>query len=521
MKNVYFIILLILFSFFINEKLSAQSRWSNIYYPDEDAYGANLSLSYDKGYLLVGKHGHNYVNYNWMIKTDINGEVLWEKTLGEETSNIFINNLDYNALGDMYLVGLTGYYADEDYDPLIMKLNACGEKQWCRVFLADGMNSVTALEVTQEGDVVVVLVSMGDILTNTDRICLAKFDVQGTMLWKECYNSNDTALYNSDAYDLTKSPDGGFLITGACGYQDPNPPHYLYWKPYYIKTDSLGNFEWETVAHKEISKTLGGWGWSSEVSPDQQYYYSSISHYYHPGGDAATLLKMDMSGNVIATYDLAEPGEYGKMIEAKFITDSTLVASAVWGSVGAPKAVIIDTLGNIVDQANLLDNEWMAWTENDQDGKLLFFTNQNDNSGNFDAYLFKLNRQLDSDTLYTQQFTYDSLCPYKIVSDTIVQDDCELIVDNHYLTIDNKRKNELIIYPNPAAGSFVIRNKRLNTQFIKIEIFDLFGQTIKTIKTIKSGSDIMVNAGNWKKGIYIVKAMYKNGKIDTGKVVLQ
>ncbi|PIQ29810.1 MAG: hypothetical protein COW63_11160, partial [Bacteroidetes bacterium CG18_big_fil_WC_8_21_14_2_50_41_14] len=352
--------------------LVAQNRWTKIYHAEEDAVGLNLSLGYDKGYLLAGKHGHNYVNYNWLIKTDINGEVLWEKSFGDPSTNINIQDMSFNNLGDIYLVGFTGYYNEESYDPLIMKLNACGEKQWCRVFVEDGVNFSNALTVTPDAGVVVVLRYMNSTYL-TDRICLAKFNVSGDMLWKECYNSSDTSLHNEDAFNLTQAPDGGFLISGYCGYEDPNPPHSWWDKPYYIKTDSLGNFEWETVVHKEVSDK-GGMSWSTVLSPDSNYFYSSLSHYYHPPfGDAPALLKMDMSGNVVGIYDLAQPNEYGKMIEAKFVTDSTLMASALWGNVlvGGSKAVIIDTLGNIIRQTGLLQNEWLAFTEVTFDSKLL------------------------------------------------------------------------------------------------------------------------------------------------------
>jgi hypothetical protein len=62
--------------------LVAQNRWTKIYHTEKDAVGLNLSLGYDKGYLLAGKHGHNYVNYNWLIKTDINGKYYGKSLLG-------------------------------------------------------------------------------------------------------------------------------------------------------------------------------------------------------------------------------------------------------------------------------------------------------------------------------------------------------------------------------------------------------------------------------------------------------
>ena len=502
--------------------LVAQNRWTKIYHAEEDAVGLNLSLGYDKGYLLAGKHGHNYVNYNWLIKTDINGEVLWEKSFGDPSTNINIQDMSFNNLGDIYLVGFTGYYNEESYDPLIMKLNACGEKQWCRVFVEDGVNFSNALTVTPDAGVVVVLRYMNSTYL-TDRICLAKFNVSGDMLWKECYNSSDTSLHNEDAFNLTQAPDGGFLISGYCGYEDPNPPHSWWDKPYYIKTDSLGNFEWETVVHKEVSDK-GGMSWSTVLSPDSNYFYSSLSHYYHPPfGDAPALLKMDMSGNVVGIYDLAQPNEYGKMIEAKFVTDSTLMASALWGNVlvGGSKAVIIDTLGNIIRQTGLLQNEWLAFTEVTFDSKLLFFTNINDNNGNFDAYLFKLIQQLESDTLYTQLFNYDSLCPYPIAWDTIVQDNCGLIVGMEELyDRKNNKEPKLLIYPNPAQAQFALQCEAFNESLTIVIIFDQYGQKVMTLSIPRGQAESAVTTEGWQKGVYLVQVWGSGSFIASGKVAM-
>ncbi|MBC8319118.1 MAG: T9SS type A sorting domain-containing protein [Bacteroidetes bacterium] len=518
LRVIYIVVALV-----ISQGISAQSRWTMQYYGEKDAIGISIKASYDNGYLVLGKHGSNYVNYNWLIKTNVNGEIIWEKTFGSPSSNIKFSEIDYNTEGDLYLVGLTGYYSEDDYDPLIMKLNACGEKQWCRVFIEDDNNFANALVVTPDDGVVVVLRYMSTI-PFTDRICLVKFDIAGDMQWKQCYNSPDTSVYNEDAYDLTMAPDGGFLITGRCTYEDPNPPHAWWNKPYYIKTDSEGNFEWEATVHMEISD-IGGKAWNTVLSPDSNYFYSSLSHYYHPPfGDSPALLKMDMNGNVVDIYDLAPIDEYGKMIEAKFISDTTLMASAIWGNelIGGPKAVVIDTLGNMLHDAHLLDNKWMASTDVTKDGKLLFFTNMLDENDELDAYLFKLNQQLESDSIYTQPFTYDSLCQYQIVSDTIVQDGCGLIVgtEEHYHQND-KNDDLLKIYPNPTKDVFTIESDIIGIDGALVEIVGLYGQKIKNIKVPKGQTEVVINIKDWQKGLYLVRMLHKNGLVESGKVIIQ
>lgn len=512
----------ILIILLMHVNLVAQNRWVNNYLEGEYPFAESLLKHYDGGYLLAGRFGPNYPSYNWLIKTNVNGEILWKKVFGTENSTLVLSaDVGFNSYGDIFMVGST-YLNSYDNNPLIMKLNACGEKQWCRVFVEDGNNFSNTLEVTSDNGVVVVLRYMGT-LPFTDDICLAKFDVEGNMQWKQCFTSTDTSLFNSDAYDLTVAPDGGFLISGYCGYEDPNPPHSWWDKPYYIKTDSLGNFEWETVVHKDISDK-GGDAWSTVLSPDNRYFYSSISHYYYPNlGDAPALLKMDMSGNVVAIYDLAQPDEYGKMIEAKFITDSMLMASALWGNVlvGGPKAVIIDTLGNIIRQASLLQNEWLAATEVTFDEKLLFFTNINDNNGNFDAYLFKLNQQLESDTLYTQLFNYDSLCPYPINSDTIVQDNCEIIVGIEEIHPKANVKSYLKIFPNPAGDYCNIEyDLSLFDGESNIAITDLYGMTLFSFILEKEHTQKTVSLAYFSTGIYFVNLLVNGNRKETVKLIV-
>ncbi len=518
----WLIILLIFFQLII--KVQGQERWTNTYLSGLNPVGESICEYYDKGYLITGRYGPNYPKLNWLIKTDINGNVLWNKTLGNGMDYLVLTaNTKTDKEGNIFLVGSTDTYNTSDYDPIIMKLDSCGEKEWCNVFFEEGNNFSNDLVITQDNGVVVLLRYMSTIHF-TDRTCLSKLDKDGTVQWTHCYNSPDTNLYNDDAKDVIITPDGGFLITGVCDYVDPNPPHYWWSKPYYIKTDSLGNFEWETIVHKEISE-LGGYAWNTVINSNSTFYYSSISHYYYDQSkDAAAMLKMDLNGNLIDIYDIAPPNEYGKMISLLFINDTTLAASASWGTESdhTPKAIIIDTLGNILTQKVLLDNDWMAKTEKTFDNKLLFFTNKyEEDSDQFYTYLFKLNQNLEDDTLYTFPFTYDSLCPYSIVSDTIVQDDCGLIVGMDEVKLEKEEERDgILIYPNPAQNKFQVSSFRFQVSSCIIKIFDIFGRKAKEINVPKGQNKIEVDVEGWKKGLYLIMVRDKNSVIGSEKVIV-
>jgi len=222
------------------------------------------------------------------------------------------------------------------------------------------------------------------------------------------------------------------------------------------------------------------------VSPNIHYYYSSISHYYHDTNLASpALVKLDLEGNVIGVYDVVSGFKEGKLSYAQFVNDSTLAASAGWGNSESDlwsRAVIIDTLGNLLNSTVLMQDLYTSILEVAYDGKLVYASNTYQNN-QFDFYLSKLNQNLEDDTLYTRPFTYDSLCPYQIVSDTILQDDCGLIVgieeeDKTVRRYDDKIKG-LTLYPNPASGVLSVECLGLSEfEDLELLIYDVFGRSV-------------------------------------------
>jgi len=520
MKNISTIGFIFFFTFFV-DILNAQNEWPRIYLEDTDAPKLNMVLSYDNGYILTGRIKPNNPKYNWIIKTDINGEVLWEKTLGNGNNSIVTRGIGINELGEVYLSGMTSV-SDLYGDPFVMKLNACGEKEWCKIYSAPGQqNHAPSLVITRDGGCVVLFDRMGENLW-TDRNCLVRFDQNGNLLWKQCYNSSDSLLANQLCRRLVSAPDKGFLLTGYCIYADTSTG--LGWQhPYYIKTDSLGNFEWETVPDKH-GMNGDGQGRATVISPDSNYYYSSISHYYRNNTAAPALLKMDMSGNVVGIYDIAQPDFFGIMSNAKFISDTTLIASAAWGPqwAGWPEAIIIDTVGNILDSQSMLENDYLANTGLAIDNKYLFYTMDIDENEEFDAYLFKLNQNLETDTLYTQPFFYDSLCDGEIVSDTIDLLDCGLIVGDREIYVPKEmHESELKIYPNPARGKFTVSCLLSAVGSQKMQVFDLYGRKVEEIEIRKGENEVEIRTTGWPKGLYLVRLVSEGSLLGNGKVVVE
>lgn len=92
--------------------------------------------------------------------------------------------------------------------------------------------------------------------------------------------------------------------------------------------------------------------------------------------------------------------------------------------------------------------------------------------------LFKFNSNLLGDTIYSTKLTYDSLCPYQITNDTVILDNCGLIVGDDEIWFDeNQIKDIPLIYPNPASEYIMIKSSKPD---IYIQLINFSGQAILT-----------------------------------------
>jgi hypothetical protein len=71
-------------------------------------------------------------------------------------------------------------------------------------------------------------------------------------------------------------------------------------------------------------------------------------------------------------------------------------------------------------------------------------------------HLWKLNKNLDFDNIYTAPRVYDSLCPNPIVSSTISMPPCGLTVGKEELMM-NEERIRMTVYPNPGRGMIHVK----------------------------------------------------------------
>ena len=490
--------------------------------------GLDLDIAYDNGYLLSGWIIPNYPPYSWLIKTDMNGDVLWQKFIGWGGNSVTgISKISMNDKGEIFLCG--GVMEDSDSNPLIIKLNACGEKIWCSELITTSKDDFF-FDVVCTSDGGCASLIYGAFTPFVNRTGILKFSSNGDLLWQQYYQSEDPGVGAPTLSNLILTPDEGFLMTGSCYFPDPDNPTLAWLHPYYVKTDSLGNIEWETIVHQETGD-IGGDAFMSLINPSQTCFYSCISHYYHSDTLYTTrpaIVKLDLQGNVEGVYDLVH-GNYdlGKIMTFDFLNDSLLTGSASWENEEdepQSRVIVFDTLGYITDSLTLINDHFMGFTKTTFNDKILIFIDDH-TSGQFDPTLFKLTQDLEQDSLYTTPFVYDSLCPYQIASDTIVPDDCGVIVgieeDDKTVGRYDGKTGGLEIWPNPCRGMLNVECLMLNEgRDYKLSIYDIFGREVEEIKFPDKQDEVQINVEGYPTGIYL--AVVKDGKsyIGTAKFVV-
>jgi hypothetical protein len=507
----------------LNTLLVDAQEWIKSFTDGNYAHPSWVIETYDKGYLL----SDNESVYSWIIKTDVNGNKLWEKRIGNGLHHIYLENIEQSSDNGFILCGGFGKYDRQNSDPTIIKLNSCGELEWCSVINTVGSYDFgTRVRQTTEGDY--ILLSQGSTNFHGEDVQLFKFDNNGYLLWKHTY-SPDSLIISPEPHDIRVDNDG-YLISAMCYYPDPAHPTGGWERPYYIKTDTAGNIIWWLVYG--VDTGFHGFTGDETIKSSTGNFYSVGWHSNYC--DTPVLVKCMSDGQESYYQDLlpgACPGGNG---DINWVDDTTFIV-LVGGTLNGnhtTRWIKTDTLG--ITKYFKESPSWMDATYSTRrtfDNKFVSVARVND----IWIYLYKLNSNLEYDSVYTHQFIYDSLCPGGIISDTI-NPDCDLIVGIDKPSIESELA-KLKIYPNPASGSITVefpkylkqteRKSGITSSSVSyqwksalLEIYNIEGHKILEKEIPKSQTQMELDVSSWPSGMYFFKLSYNGKPVGDAKVII-
>jgi hypothetical protein len=184
---------------------------------------------------------------------------------------------------------------------------------------------------------------------------------------------------------------------------------------------------------------------------------------------------------------------------------------------------LTDTLGNVLIRRLLL-NEYQVPNKivKTSYGKIMV-SGSYVVDGNWDIYLWKMNTDLEDDTLYTQPLTYDSLCPYEIQSDT-VDLDCGVFVNIDELPTKEEYESTIKISPNPARDWITLTLPDVVALMtVNMVVFDIFGREAWRhggLDVWPVNRMVTLDVSAFSSGMYIAVVVDRNGRRLTGKFVV-
>jgi len=267
--------------------------WTKTYGEAGNEYCTSIQQTVDLGYILTGTMNSEYcypmyeINENYepdssrayLIKTDSNGNVLWQKTFLEKSySNCAVRTDD----GGYIFVGWI--FPDEQNiqsDVLLIKTDSLGEVIWTNVIGGEDNDIGLCVRETSHGYII-----SGQTKTEGQSYdaLLIKTDLSGNVLWSKTFGVD-----KSDAAFSVEVSDNGYFLTGTT--------NGIWWVSnsgdmWAFKTDTDGNLLWEKIFNIAINDIA----WSGIITSDGGYALTGLAGYGFGGDLWLAKLAPDPSG---------------------------------------------------------------------------------------------------------------------------------------------------------------------------------------------------------------------------------
>ena len=262
--------------------------WNKTFGGSDVDIGYSVTQVSDGGYIIVGStasYGSGLFDV-WLIKTDSEGNEMWNRTFGgsdpdEGTSVMLSSDGGYIITGESQSYGAGGGGI------WLIKTDSEGNEVWNRTFGGDGGIGMSILQTSDGGYIVTGKTPPGVDTSYGARdidVWLIKTDSNGKKEWDKTFSGKKKPAYGKSVASISN---GGFIIVGTIASSDD-----MYGNIWLIKTDSNGKKLWD--------KTFGGddldTGWSVLLTSDG-YIITGVTSSYGAGKSDGWLIKTDAKGN--------------------------------------------------------------------------------------------------------------------------------------------------------------------------------------------------------------------------------
>jgi len=522
---------------------SRSQKWENLIgIPGREDFPMNILEHHDGGYLISGNiywGGDN--SHGWLIKTDINGQIIWDKVITTLPSKALIFKTLFDSTGNIYIFGWLLQNQPHEF-PFVVKLDACGELLWCRMLAIEGYEYGFATDAIflDNGDLLSLV-----FLTDPDYkkiVFLFRMSSDGGLIWIQEYASLENHPYYGTRIGQSIKMLGDLIvITGYVYSPYPNSPnpYHVYLRPMFIGIDE--NFEEKWIVEFGIQDSL--LGKAETVVPINDTLFMGVGRYrfVNENGDM-DMKSWQMYFNNLGEelgYKIIDDKQFGSEVLESCLYDVEHIAGDKYlfsggyvdSEISAKGDLVADTAGNVYNYAirEHTGGGGGIYLEKSFDKKYILTTNYKlPSQTKPDIYLYKINENLEHDTLYPGNYTYDSLCPYVIKSGVIDLAGCGVITSiGEIPTLEEYRENsekiKITAIPNPSSTGEVLLKFENTGSFtnMKLRVYDAFGREIHSEPVYPHQGASRLDVGHWPPGLYLVVVYSTGGAVGRCKVVVE
>jgi hypothetical protein len=293
-------------------------QWQKIFGGPHNETGYSIELTIDGGYIIIGKtDSYGAGNYDvWLIKTNNKGEMEWNKTFGGVKSDSGYHIL--RTIDEGYIIlGYTLSFGDAGWNAWLIKTNINGSMKWNRTYGEKNANKYCkSIQETEDGGYIIIghdenyeYVPYLKRYSYDSDIWLLKVDSLGIEQWNKTFGGNNS----EDGYSIQQTSDNGYILVGMTksygfgGLDIMGRPCSDIWV---IKTNNMGIMEWNKTYGGNMSEE----GLSIQHTIDGGFIIAGMKEFnkYDPiygissNNQDIWLIKIDNEGSIIwnKTYEI-------------------------------------------------------------------------------------------------------------------------------------------------------------------------------------------------------------------------
>jgi hypothetical protein len=238
-----------------------------------------------KNFTIVGNNNLAILGAAFVLKTDAQGTVLWQKAYEGGADDRFVD-VETTPNNTVYAVGLTGSEGVGDSNGLIGKFDSSGTNQWLKRVDAPASESFNFSSIISTNDTTIYVAANYTDATSTD-IVVMKITPSGTIEWQKRISGVNNELTNF----IETDDDGNIYVSGStaeAGGVGSNDDFYI------VKLDPTGTILWQ----KRYGDSAANSGVGIRVRGGYVYAAGrSISG--SPAASDAVIMKIDASDGTL------------------------------------------------------------------------------------------------------------------------------------------------------------------------------------------------------------------------------